>query len=65
MGWLKAISTIFSVFDTVLLMLRDSKIRKQGYQEAKLEVEKRKEKNREIVDEIDNSSDVDDPWNKL
>lgn len=65
MGWLKAISEFFTIVNTIFTMMRESELRKQGYQKAKLEVEARKDRNREISKEIDDSDDVSDPWNQL
>ena len=65
MGWLKAVSEFFTIINTVFTMMREKKLRQQGYRKAKIEVEKRKEKNREISKKIDDSPDVNDPWNGL
>ncbi len=65
MGWLKAINGLFTIINTIFTMIKEKELRTQGYKKAKEEVEKRKDKNREIKDAIDSKPDVDDPWNGL
>lgn len=65
MGWISAINGILTLINTIFAMVKEKELRQQGYKKAKEEVEKRKEANRDIKDEIDNSPDVDDPWNGL
>jgi len=65
MGWLKAISGLFDIINTVFTMMREKELRQQGYRKAKEEIQKRKEQNREIAKKIDNTPDVDKPWNGL
>lgn len=65
MGWIKALSSLFSIVETVFAMMRDKRLRQEGYAKAKAEVESRKVKNNEITKEIDATPDSTDPWNKL
>jgi len=64
-GWLKAISGLFEIINTLFTMAREKELRQQGYKKAKEEIEIRKQKNKDIARQIDDSPDVDDPWNGL
>lgn len=65
MSWIKAINGLFQIINTLFAMAKENKYRKMGYKKAKEEVEKLKQNNRKVADEINNSPDVDDPWNGL
>ena len=65
MGWLSAFSQFFSFINTIFTMMREKELRQQGYKIAKEEIEKRKQKTKDIADEIDSTPDRPDPWNGL
>ena len=65
MGWLEAISGFFKIINTLFTMMREKELRKQGYKKAKEEIEIRKQKNREIADQVNDSPDVPTPWDGL
>lgn len=65
MGWLKAITALFDIINTLFTMAREKELRQQGYKKAKEEIEKRRQKTKDITREVDNSPDRPDPWNGL